>query len=85
VAIGRIWLDWREVGLDGPMFGAGWHAPEPSGRWTDGDALLDVAGARALRFTLAMTGGYWRGGPPEPRSDRVAKSPAVRERQAFPP
>jgi len=62
VAVGRLWLDGREAALDSPALAAGWHAPEPGFRWTDGDAALDVADARHLSFTLAMTGRY----PSEP-------------------
>jgi len=61
VAIGRLWLDRREVGLDSPGLGRGWHAPEPGWRWTDGDGTLAVAGMRELEFEVAMTGRYWQG------------------------
>jgi len=60
VAVGRLWLDRREVSLDSPALSAGWHAPEPDGRWTDGDAELPVAGARDLAFAVTMAGSYWR-------------------------
>jgi hypothetical protein len=60
IALGRLWLDRREVSLDSPALSSGWHAPERDGRWTDGDALLPVAGARLLTFTLTMVGQYWR-------------------------
>jgi hypothetical protein len=59
VAVGRLWLDGREVALDSPGLAAGWHAPEPGWRWTDGDAALAVAGARDAAFELALTGTYW--------------------------
>lgn len=59
VAIGRLWRDGREVGLDSPRLARGWHPPEADGRWTDGDAVIPVDGARTLGFTLAMAGAYW--------------------------
>jgi hypothetical protein len=59
VALGRLWLDRREVSLDSPALSQGWHPWERDGRWTDGDALLPVAGARLLSFTLTMVGRYW--------------------------
>jgi hypothetical protein len=60
VAIARLWLDRRAVSLESPGLAAGWHAPEPDWRWTDGDGRLALAGARELAFEVAMTGGYWR-------------------------
>jgi hypothetical protein len=75
VCVGRMWLDRREVALDSPALSAGWHAPEAHGRWTDGQAVLPTAGARALRFVLAATGTYWRGATHGPGSDRLAKAP----------
>ena len=60
VAISRIWLDGREVSLESQGLAAGWHAPEPGWRWTDGDATLVPSGARELAFEVAMTGTYWR-------------------------
>ncbi len=60
VAIGRLWLDGRQVGLDSPGLSTGWHAPEPEWRWTTGDAALELSGARSVMFELAMTGDYWR-------------------------
>ena len=59
VAIGRLWLDGRELGPDAPERGRGWHAFEGDWQWTDGAAQLAVAGCRELRFELAMTGDYW--------------------------
>jgi phospholipase/lecithinase/hemolysin len=60
VAISRLWLDRREVSLASPGLAAGWQAPEPDWRWTDGDARLTQAGVRELAFEVAMTGRYWR-------------------------
>jgi hypothetical protein len=60
VAISRLWLDRREVSLDGPALGTGWHAPEPGWRWTDGDAGLALTGVRELAFEVVMAGTYWQ-------------------------
>jgi hypothetical protein len=59
VAISRLCLDGHEVAPDSHVFASGWQAHEPDGRWTDGDASLDVTGARELSFRVAMTGTYW--------------------------
>ncbi len=64
IAIGRMWLDGRQVALDSPGLCAGWHAAEPGLRWTDGDGRIAVAGACALSFSVAMTGRYWRNSIP---------------------
>jgi hypothetical protein len=64
VAVSRLWLDGREVALDSPGLCAGWHAAEPGLRWTDGDARIAVADARAISFSVAMTGCYWRNSIP---------------------
>jgi ELWxxDGT repeat protein len=63
VAISRLWLDWREMDLASAGLVAGWHAPEPDWRWTDGDARLALTGVRELAFEIAMTGTYWRDEP----------------------
>jgi hypothetical protein len=68
VAIAHLGLDDAEPAA--ASFGAGWHAPEPGCRWTDGDAHLRVAGARLVNFTVAMTQTYWRD-PPAPRLPAV--------------
>jgi hypothetical protein len=73
VALAAIRLDKREIRLDAAAFGEGWHAPEEAWRWTRGDAILHVAGARALRFTLAIDGHYPTQ-PPQP----AARTAAVR-------
>jgi len=61
VALGRLWCDGREAALDSPALVRGWHAPEPMGRWTDGEGVLLLPGVRTLSFALAMVGTYWRG------------------------
>lgn len=64
IAVGQLLLDGREVALDSPALRQGWHQPEGAWRWTDGDAVMDVAGTRHLTFTLAITGRYWQSPPP---------------------
>lgn len=59
VAISGICLDGRPVDLGGALLTAGWHQVEPAWRWTNGDAVLDVSGARVLELTIAMTERYW--------------------------
>jgi hypothetical protein len=59
VAIAKLRLDGVAVGLEDARLGGGWHAAEAGWRWTDGDAELDVAGHRELRFDVAMSGTYW--------------------------
>jgi hypothetical protein len=68
IAVGRLWRNGLAVSLDSPGLAAGWHAAEPAWRWTDGDARIDVAGARELRLLVAMTGCYW----PTPDADMAA-------------
>ena len=43
----------REIALDDAALHEGWHAPEATGRWTNGDAALNVAGPCLLEITLA--------------------------------
>jgi hypothetical protein len=76
VAVGRLWLDRRDVSLESPGLAGGWHMPETGWRWTDGDAALAVEGVRELAFQIAMTGTYW-----EPRtSDTTSTSSNRRAR-----
>ncbi len=72
VAIGRLWLDGRAIGLDSPRLDCGWHAPEARWRWTDGEAVLPLDGARSVAFELAMTGCYWL--PPVARQPHAASA-----------
>ena len=56
----RLGLAVREMRRDGERLdraalGPGWHAPEAELRWTDGEAVVPLAGAR--RLTLAL----WKG------------------------
>jgi hypothetical protein len=62
VAVAGLCLDGERLALDDRRLLAGWHAPEDGWRWTGGDALLAVAGARILSFDLAITGRYWQEG-----------------------
>ena len=64
VAVGRLWLNGREVALDSEGFGPGWHPPEPDWRWTDGNAELAASGVEEVAIDLAMTGTYWSDSPP---------------------
>jgi hypothetical protein len=65
VAVARILLDRQEIGLSDARFGAGWHSLEDGAngrwRWTDGEAVLMVDGARELVIDVAMTERYWIG------------------------
>ncbi len=60
VAVSRLMLNGREIGLDDPRLGPGWHAPEAAWRWTDGDAALEAGGARVLQVSVAPILRYWR-------------------------
>jgi hypothetical protein len=53
VALTAVRLDDGSLPLDHVRFIAGWQAPEPGLRWTDGAAVLDVAGARVVELRLA--------------------------------
>jgi hypothetical protein len=72
IAVAGLTLDASAVSLDDPRLAAGWHRPEPHWRWTTGDALLSVGGARELSFDVAITGTYWRAQAP-------AATPAARK------
>jgi hypothetical protein len=70
VAVTRVWLDGVALALDGANFGAGWVAAEAGLRWTQGDAVLRVGGARRLDLRLADLLRYWV--PPASSRDRPA-------------
>jgi hypothetical protein len=72
VAIGRIWLDRREVGRDSAGLSAGWHDPEPGWRWTDGDAEMLLDGVQDLLFEVAVVGSYWKAAAPT----QIRRAPA---------
>jgi hypothetical protein len=59
ITIARLALDGRDVPLDDARLAAGWHKPEPQGRWTDGAATIATGGARRLAFGVAQHGHYW--------------------------
>jgi hypothetical protein len=61
LAVTALALGGTALPLDSARLGAGWHAPEPGLRWTDGAAHLTLAGERALtvRFTPLLR--YWSG------------------------
>jgi hypothetical protein len=52
VAVQALRLDGHDVALSDPILRAGWHADEGTLRWTDGDAAIDVTGARLVEFRL---------------------------------
>jgi hypothetical protein len=64
LAVIALALDGVELPLHHARLGAGWYAPEPGLRWTDGDALIELAGerdltmrfARLLRYPAALPG-----------------------------
>jgi hypothetical protein len=60
VAVSRLALDGHAIPLDSPALAAGWHAPEPDWRWTDGAATIAVGGAREIGFAVAIRGRYWQ-------------------------
>jgi len=53
VALVEVRLDGAPVPRADPRLAAGWHAVEPDLRWTDGDARLDLAGARLVELRFA--------------------------------
>jgi hypothetical protein len=67
VALTEVRLDDESLPLDHARFIAGWQAPEPGLRWTDGAAILDVAGARVVELRLAAVSLRYK--VPAPLSD----------------
>jgi hypothetical protein len=59
VGVRTIRLDGRAMALDDACLDSGWHEPEPGLRWTKGEALLTVSGARILSLELFDGGAYW--------------------------
>ena len=64
VAISRIALDGEPVALDDARLGAGWHDIEGDDskagwRWTNGAAMLDIAGGHELEVDVAIAARYW--------------------------
>ena len=44
----------REIPLDHPLLTAGWHTPEPDGRWTNGSGMIPAALAKHGPITLKL-------------------------------
>jgi hypothetical protein len=63
VAVAGLWLDGRVA--PGRLRLDGWQQAEPAWQWTDGDALLDCAGAARLDVELLALPIYWRHGSPD--------------------
>ena len=58
VKIGTLSVDGRSIPLDHPLLTEGWHAAEPDGRWTNGQAVVPaqlLGGSRNVKPTLAWT------------------------------
>ena len=62
VAIGDVCLDGKALPLGDAAFRSGWYTPESQWRWTNGDAVLDVTGARDLAFDILVAGNMGSGG-----------------------
>jgi hypothetical protein len=60
VAVRWLALDRIPLALADPRLRAGWHAPEPEWRWTDGAAAIEAGAARLLELRLAPMFPYWR-------------------------
>ena len=60
VAIANPRFDLAPATPNDPRLTTGWHPPEGELRWTDGDATIQVNGARRFDFDLAMVGRYWK-------------------------
>ena len=64
IAVSRVVLDGVPVPLADPRLESGWHEIErdggqPAWRWTDGDAVLKLAGGHVLDVEVGMTTRYW--------------------------
>jgi len=70
LAVTALALDGVALPLDSARLGAGWHAPEPGLRWTDGAAHLALAGERTLAVRFARLQRYWTGRDAEPAGMR---------------
>lgn len=70
VALLALRLDGRDVALSDPILGAGWHASEGTMRWTDGEAVIDIANARLAELRLAS----WLTYPDDTPARRHAQS-----------
>jgi hypothetical protein len=71
VAIARIVVDGQELPLtDKRRLRSGWYEPEEHWCWTDGNALLMIAGARVVEVNVAMAAQYWEKHP-EPADEEA--------------
>jgi collagen type I alpha len=59
VAVAGLAVDGTPVPLEAIGDAPGWHRPEAGWRWTDGNALLPLAGADVLRVELLPLLRYW--------------------------
>jgi hypothetical protein len=72
VAVTALALDTIPIDLADPGLGPGWHAPEPGLRWTTGDAVIMVAGARLLTLRIQSLLRYWASEAHEKRSGSLS-------------
>ena len=68
IAVTALLLDRQAVPLDDPRLGEGWHDEADGRRWTDGDAVLSVGGAREVLLRVAPGARYWAGAAPRATS-----------------
>ena len=66
VCLSRLQIDGREIALDDPALGDGWHEVEPSWRWSNGDAALPL-GRSVTLWLHPLPAAY-----PLPRRKRAA-------------
>ena len=52
IAVSHLTLDGIDVPADDPRRTSGWHGPDGTMQWTNGNAFLEVKGARRLELTL---------------------------------
>ncbi len=64
VAIAAPRWDGVAAALEDGRFLSGWHAAEAGWRWSDGDAVLDVAGLADIAFRLVAGESHWQDRPP---------------------
>jgi hypothetical protein len=74
ICVHQIALDGESVALNHPLLSAGWHDKEAIWRWTDGDAQLEIGGARTLLLKLCGELNYWAVEPAcEPRAAFISQ------------
>jgi hypothetical protein len=60
LAVTSLVADGRRLELDDPRLTAGWHAPEPGLRWTDGAAHIALPPSTTLAVEYLVPGPtYW--------------------------